>query len=426
MKSLFIYILLILLSAATLDLFQDFPFIGLLIVELIFCFYCTSLFKSRWAFLILLYPFLTRFLYIFFSVKYLDLGDGPAYINTIKYHLPFYNNDQTLDSVILAISQTGYNYISFPFVPNILIPDFFFNNPSDQDYYSWQYCFNLILVSINITLMKKWLALPEPYLLSILLFSTISPSFLEYGYAPTRHFFTFFSVLLFFTAFHALLKQFSISRVSFLLIAIICIIFSKLGYFIPIIIYVIFTFKDNIKKIYLLIVGLSILPFLPFIISSALNYVNDYEGTSKIGVRSTGYLIDIPILGYFFKYLFAILSPFPWSKVDSLVTEVYGENYMFFICHVFSAITGLYFFIRLITHFKKLNIYDPQLGSLLVFGLIMSTSIIAGATGFHTYLVIFYPFFAPLLVVKKYNISLLLPIVIPIVAEIVLSFLVRG
>lgn len=46
----------------------------------------------------------------------------------------------------------------------------------------------------------------------------------------------------------------------------------------------------------------------------------------------------------------------------------------------------------------------------LTYGAIMSLSILKGSMGFHGYLLIYFPMFAPLLTFRRFQINLLLPI----------------
>ena len=64
---------------------------------------------------------------------------------------------------------------------------------------------------------------------------------------------------------------------------------------------------------------------------------------------------------------------------------------------------------------------EPDLKRCVAFGLIMSLSILQGATGFHVYILIYFPFLAPLFAYRQLLVSPLLPIGFVLVLEGVMA-----
>jgi hypothetical protein len=118
----------------------------------------------------------------------------------------------------------------------------------------------------------------------------------------------------------------------------------------------------------------------------------------------------------------ALFSPFPWYSFK-LHYNIYGGNILLFGCHILSSLTGVYFFSRLLLSWKKILFHRNESTNLIIFGSVMSISIILGHTGFHGYLSIFFPFFVPFLLDKKNNLSFLFPLGVAIALNYIMAFL---
>ena len=148
-----------------------------------------------------------------------------------------------------------------------------------------------------------------------------------------------------------------------------------------------------------------------------LTKLNEYKEISQEGAKTFGFLATIPVLSFFGKFVFALLSPFPWYKAADHIDEIYGGNALNFVMHVLSALTGIYFFTRIIFNARSLARTYPDVKLPIVFGLIMSLSILGGAVAFHSYLVIFFPFFAPLFALSRYRVPWTIPLGIAVGCE---------
>jgi len=409
------------LTASVLVLFalNNSPDIAILLVDSLFCLFCVNSFKHRLRYLFLLHPFMVWLLSQFYVTPFIFLGGGDVYFNVVKYYTPLLQNNIEQIVGILLAGEIKSLYLGI--YPNILIPQYLYGTPSSTTYFYWQSCFHTFLVVICLVLSKQWNTTKEDYLFFIILFSIISPSFFELGNAPTRHNFTYFSVLLFYISFSAIIQSVSIHKLLWLFIAIAGVTISKTVYFVPILAYsfiiLLIIHKKSISKTKLVLFLIAIITSTSGAYSYFAEQSEIYIEISQQGANTFGYLANTPYLTIVMKYMFALLSPFPWQKANIYIPTIYGGNILHFIMHILSSLTGIYFFTRIILRIRPLLNLHKDLLPLLLYGLIMSTSIIGGATGFHSYLLIFFPFFAPILAIKQHGIPLILPIITVIVIE---------
>ena len=419
-----VFFVIVLIAIALLFGLADFPQISIILVDFLFCLFCVYSFQYQLRYLFLLHPLIIWILSLFYVNPFTEMGDGVSYLQTTKTTLSFYTGRDDSDIILNTILTLDFKNIYFGFIPNILIPDYLFTVPSDTVYYLWQSCFFVILISVCLLIAKWYGVLRQDYLFCIVLFSVISPTFFEMGAAPTRHYFTFISIFIFYISFTALLQSVSLSKIIWMLIAASFIAVSKITLFIPIIIFIsYFLFIDNkqssskVGKYTLLVFSVVFFIFsFGFLYEKAIFYREISSG----GAASFGFLANIPFLSIFAKYIFALLSPFPWQNAMIYITneKMYGGNPFFFIAHVLSSLTGIYFFAKLIVYGKPLFRFYPDFKSLLLYGLILSLSILGGETGFHSYLAIFFPFFSPLFLIKCYPIPFYVPVLIALIIEV--------
>ena len=224
----------------------------------------------------------------------------------------------------------------------------------------------------------------------------------------------------------AVIKKVDSYRLAWWGLAIIIILASKSLYLLT---YMLFALVDIFiirkKKIggkYFALI--SVLSFIGLLVAPYFILVlGQYVGISETGGKSFSFLAQIPVIGWIIKYIYALLSPFPWTIASHHIETIYTGNSLMFFLHILSAMTGVYFFNILIVKYRKIWSLDDDFRSLIVFGLIMSSTILGGSTGFHGYLSIFFPFFAPLLLYKNFRILPVIPLVFPIGLNILLLFL---
>ena len=413
-------------SFCLLILLGDFPRTSLFLTDLIVCGYLCSIFRQNIRYLFLLHPFILIISSLFFTVPFLELGDGNAYQVVVGQYADASDIDSAgMNSLFESSSMLdAFKYMSLGVAPIFFIPDYLYGSPESSVYYLWEGCFSVILVALCATLAKAWGITRDNYLLMIVLFAVVSPSFFDLGAAPTRHIVTFNAVFLFYISFIALLQRFSISKLVSLLVAVVLVAISKFPLFIPLLIFCIYFIiietkrKLTAKNLFFILVVIAavVVGFDDF-----LDKLLTYGRNSSAGAATFSGMANIPIIGVAFKYLYALLAPFPWQSAPIFIATNYGGNPLLFFMHMLSSVTGVYFFGRLIVFGKPLLKYYPDIRPLVMFGLIMSLSIALGETGFHIYLLIYFPFFAPLFTIKRYQLSFFFPLLFILIVEVFLT-----
>jgi hypothetical protein len=218
----------------------------------------------------------------------------------------------------------------------------------------------------------------------------LSPSILLLGIAPTRHYFTLFSVLFFFFSFYNFNLTRNKKHLITILVSILFTLISKPGYILAYFIFIILIYRNiiKIKQIYLYIIY--IISFL-FILYIAIFLLPRYNDLTTSGLSSFNWVLSIPILGPLSKYIFDILSPFPHYNFIQLTDEVYGGNLIFFLCHILGILFIFVVIINLINFIFKRN--NKKLDTLTLYGCVMSLTILPASAGYNGYISIFYPFF---------------------------------
>lgn len=398
----------------------DLPLFSMFLVDLIFSLYLCSIFSQKTRLLFLLHPFVMLLSNQFYEVSFLELGDGDAYRVVVEQYI---DNPALIASVFESFGMIGaFKFLSLGILPVYAIPKYLYVAPESGVYYLWQGVFHVTLVALCVTLAKAWKVFRLDYLLAISLFAAVSPTFYKVGIAPTRHIVTFAAVFLFYISFVALFQRFSIGRLAGVLAAVALVAISKFPLFIPIIIfggyYTIFERKGGgtLKKFifFIILIAAALIGFDEF-----FSKVVEYQENSSSGAATFSGLVNIPLIGMFFKYLYALLAPFPWHEAPLFVETLFGGNYFLFFMSMLSSLTGIYFFARLIRYWKPLVKHYSDIRPPIVFGLIMSSSILFGSTGFQMYLMIYYPFFAPLFLIQSYRLSFWFPVFFVAVVEAV-------
>lgn len=405
----------ILFASSSLFVLKSLPEISILLVDAVFCWFCVTCFKHRWRYLFMLHPFIMLVVSLFYQISFLELGDGEAYFAVYN---SFTGASDALSFMQELILDGRYNHLNLGLFPTFFIPEFLYGEPNGLVYYFWQSTYFIILVSICLVFAKKWKVMPDEYLFFVTIFAIISPSFFDLGTALTRHFVTFIGVWMFYISFVSVVRHPRLFQIIWVFIAIALIAVSKIVLIIPIFLFVIYylLIQKNATNKFLRFFLIGIAFFLGFtFFFFFFDLFRSYQNSiSKEGAATFGFLANVPILSFFAKYIFALLSPFPWQNANIHIATIYGGNSLLFFMHVLSSLTGIYFFARIIYYARPLAREFPDLKTPIVFGLIMSLSILGGTTGFHTYLLIYFPFFAPLFSVTSYRISFFVPIIIAI------------
>lgn len=403
--ALFIYIL------------RDTPWVGLTLANVVFCLLLVLLTPSKARWLFLVYPIIISILGNLYPTPFTEVGDGPAYESVVQQYFDtftgtFYWNSWVFQDQILTTFKNG----SFGILPFYFLPEYLFSSPLPTDYFLWQSVWHVGLVALAATLARLWGVLEPRHFLPIFLFAIIGPSFLDLLSAPTRHVLTFFGVLLFFISYLAVRRSVSPVRVAGLGLAVVIILISKAPLMLPAFLFVLvdLTFIDRrLSKFRLILIGGALVLGFALLGGYLLTQTRNYmTGIAMDDVGSMGFLTKIPVIGLLAKFVFALLAPFPWSKASFFVETLYGGNWLAFLAHVGSSLFGVYFFVILALRWRMIVAHpNIEFRQTVAFGAIMSLSIIAGATSFHVYLLIYFPFFAVLLAYPRLGVHPLIPVI---------------
>ena len=420
-----------LLSLFWLSISAEEPFVTLFFLDFCLCVYLVSGFKYRFRFLFLLHPVILLVSSQLYLDDWLTSGDGNSIASVVSSYIDIgVVNPSPVD--FEEMQKMGFlglfKFASFGAVPTYIVPYTFFKLPVDTVYYVWQGVFHIILCSIAASVGKHFASIKDEYLFSIILFAAISPTFWELAQVPTRHLVTFFGLFLLFITHASIVKQVNMHKIFWWVLALIIVLGSKSIYllaYIPFALVDFFVIRQiKLDRKYFTIV--IVLGFIGLIFASYfISVLGQYSAIAKSGGNTYPFLTQIPVFGWVIKYLYALLAPFPWTAATAAhhVQTIFTGNLLIFVMHVFSSISGLYFFNVLIMKRRIIWALDDDFKSLMAFGVIMSSTILGGSIGFHGYLSIFFPFFAPLLLYKNLRILPVFPILVPVGLNILLLVL---
>jgi hypothetical protein len=407
-----------------LFLLSDVPMLAILVADIMISLYLVKLFPYRLSYLFLIHPLAILAISQWYGKDYLYGGDGESYYDVynmvmnppkldfdLSYFMYIYGGD------LLKVFKT----VSLGVFPSFLIADFFFSMPTQEVYYLSQSMVHGFLCALGSAIALNWRIMEDKTLLVIMLFAAVSPTFFETGGAPSRHYVTFFAVLLLYFSHSAILQKVTVDRVIGLLIALGLIIISKPAYLLTYILVVGLTLFDKeshisqAKKLgYLSTISAAMIYLLAGWIADAKE---GYSEWSTSGGPSFGALVRVPVLGWIVKYVYALLSPFPWLDPSIHLDTVYMANELLFVMHIFSAVAGLYLFMVMVLRWKALLSSRTDIRRSVFYGLIMSSSILGGAIGFHGYLSIFFPFLSPMILDPRLRVSIIYPILFIVTLE---------
>ena len=391
-KNNLIYLFYILFAIFSLYILKGYPKISILTSSLVLLIYIITRLNKNIAYLLFIYPFLIYVLSFFYNKNFLSLGDNEGYYGPLMDTLPFYGKAQDSTRFLSNLTSIdGLQYLKLGFLPVIIVPDFLYIINSEIIYYYFQSFYFLFLVTFLVFYISKYQILEKNKFNIFIIFLLLSPSIILLGIAPTRHYFTLFSVLLFFFSFY----NFNLTRnkihIITIFLAILFTLISKPGYILAYFIFIILFYRNliKLKQFYLYIIYSISFILILFI---AIFLLPRYNGLTTSGLSSFNWVLSIPILGPLSKYVFDILSPFPHYNFIQLTDDVYGGNVLFFLCHILGILFIFVVIINLTNFIIKRN-NNQKLDTLTLFGCVMSLTILPASAGFNGYISIFYPFF---------------------------------
>lgn len=413
---LIVYCLLLTISIAIFQIISN-ANAAFLSVDVLFCAFLMSQFTNKARIFFMIHPPALLLIWQFYSdgVYFQSLGDGDIYYEVVRSYLPFYTAGSWSD-VVGNVPNYEVRSLYIGMIPNIIVPDYYYPNAPDSAYFFWQATFFVVLMS-GITLLAKYLRIfRDDMLFAIVLFSIISPSFLVNTVVPHRHYVTFCSVVVVYVSVEALFRKFNIVGLVALLVGLGGIFLSKAAYFAPLGGYIALRIWASGSLTMQHVVLFAPLVFGLGALALSMDLFFGYSEHRVTSVSTAANFGGVPLANDAFKILGAFLAPFPWLKYSDHLPN-FGGNGLIFLLHMLSCLTGLYLFFVVIGYRKEILARQSIHRYSTLYALVMSSSILWGAAGFHGYLSIFFPFFAPLLQERRYRIYYGLPIIFVFVAE---------
>lgn len=400
------------------------PRIAVLAADGLVSLYLIRLFPTRYAYAFILHPVLLAVSSTMFDVPFLSAGDGPAYAEVTQQYLDSKTLTFHTGELLNELGTIRFlTYTSPGIAPILAVPEFFFASPDDAVYYLWQGTFHLLLVSIVATLARSWRVMESRDLFAITAFAAISPSFFDLGAAPTRHIVTFFGVFLLFVTHIASAARLTPVRLVWTAVAAAALLVSKPALLMP---YMIFAAGDLLllrskhERTWLSALSTAVLLLVGGVMMGSyfMETAQAYDETARTGAGTFSRFTEVPLLGWGMKYLYALLSPFPWSDGAFITETIYQGNWLLFVMHMLSALIGTHLFLTLLLNTRKIRHHQLEIKEAIAYAAIMSMSILKGSTGFHVYILIYFPFLAPLIHRKDFRISPFIVLALVACAEI--------
>ena len=382
----------IVLCFYTLYVFKSIPILSIFLSMFLLIFYLISELKLKISFLLFLFPIIVYLLPFFTTGNFLSFGDNEGYTGPVKSTLSFYSNQDNTNLLTSLQSYEGIMFIKIGFIPVILVPDFLYKFDNEVVYFYFQsfYFLFLFFILFFYIITTKFFE-DSKKLTYFTLFVLLLPTSFTLGFAPTRHYFTFFSVLLFFFSYESILKKSSFKSFIILFFSLIFTILSKPPYLIPYTLYILYTNRKNFKFTkYPIITFLFITSFILLFFILLFFILPKYQGALTAGIATFNFALKIPLLGLLLKYIIDILSPFPTYDFETISTA-FGSNIFYYLFHILGILYISVVVINLVKYFFKNN--KEKLDNLTIFGLFMSLSILPANAGYNGYISIFYPLF---------------------------------
>ena len=397
--------------------------ISLLFINFILIYIVEKKLKIKWGFLLYSYPIVVYIASNFFDLDFLSLGDGHAYYREyIKYFVNNYdfNEVNSINSFLDYLKSANFGIVPFYHIVNGYI-----ENQGSDVYFSLQATYYLALMCIAILLAyseeKKYLEAFKVVSASCIFL----PFVFEILSAPTRHVVTLVAGFLIYFSYKNIKAKLNFYNIIVFFIAIFLLLISKailIPFFVIFIIIDLYFYGKTSKK-RILIFSLILLIIIAINFELLMNYVFKYSEISETGANTFSSLSNIWLIGWVIKYIYAILSPFPWITDTYALDLIYGGNIILYIIHIFSSLLVLYLFICIVFEFTNIYFINKDASNSILYGLVMSSSILFGATGFNIYLIIWVPFLLPVVFYARYgHLYLTLAVLFPMTCEFLILF----
>ncbi len=404
----------LIISLFLLGCLRSVSVLALLLAITVLCGYVAGTLRKPVSYWVFLYPVVSYALAQGFAgYTFFEIGDGPTYFTVMDEIIPRLRND--IVGVLGLVAAIGPKYLNAGFLPTALLPGFLFNNPDAETYQLTQVFVHAGLVSGLLGLTTRWDVICEPYRTPVFLFMLISPGYLALLAYPTRHHVTSFGIFLFFISLEACLAKRTPGRLLALGLAVVLLFLCKAALLPFVLLYSLVRLYQPNRFWLNLIVGSLLLVSTVYAYQYVLPFYDARYAAETIGVFRGAWLGPLLPL---YKYVMALISPFPYYKFGLMVdTVAYGGNWLLLSLFVPAGVIGLWLLGRILLSPRRLWQYDADTRRLFSYGGIMSLSILGGSTGFMLYILVFLPFFAPLFVIREYP----LPVVLVLLALLLLN-----
>lgn len=377
-------------------------------VAIIFCQFLTLIFISkllnfrRKSLLIFIYPLMKYIYYLFYSPSWINISDFHSYFELLKH--AFYNNNSFLSN-LFHVFQSGNKFYYLTII-NIYIPTLLFNHSIQSGNTLIFLLFNdlifLCLLALIVAIYRNTIDCKTMYcLLIFLLFSPVILSFTEF---PDRHLFSLFALLIFVRGLIKLENNPEKFLNWYFILSLIILIINKPQLIFGIILYFLilnFKLKSSLKSIFLVFSLIILIFSVNFFMKDNLyfylsEYAQNVHGYSLIikDYLGTLYWFLMPII----KYVYAVLSPFPWYKYQYFLFNS-GGSILTILMYYLSSTFGVSCFWILFKYWKTIKKNHFFYKNFILFGLVMSLTIIFAQIGHADYLSIYMVFFTPLILI---------------------------
>lgn len=349
---------------------------------------------SKFSLFVLIYPMFKFLWYQFYMDDWFLIGDVISYMKLLS--VTFVNNGVNLDTLLSVYENYGRFY--YLTIINMLVPMMVFDiSFGSENSFLLLYFNDLIFVALTVIFAIAYRGMiSNKHLALFVLFILFSPTILSLTAVTDRHLFTLFALLFFVRGF--ILYDCENKYNIYLFLSLFMIYLNKKELLLAIMLYVVLLNISLLKKPRNLIFSILILFItLFFLKNSLLEYMN-IQGMSTTGFASTlqntlGFMSIVIIAPL--KYIYAILAPFPWYKYDTHLNISYG-SYFVLAAWYMNSIFGLAIVISLVKYFRYVKKNTFYYKYFILFGIIMSTTIILGHIGHAQYLSVYYVLFLPL------------------------------
>jgi len=400
-------LILIAFGSIALVYFKESPTFIIYLIQYLFIVYIFfSLKKYILSFLLFLYPLFKFLVYQTYDSDWNTVGDLYAYVGLLLD--AFSANGVNLDTIQLA--HLEYNKFYFLTIINMYFPMTLFETSyTSNNNFILLYFNDLILLVITtfiVTALKG--IMKDKYILYFVFFVFFSPTILALTWIPDRHLFTLLGLMLFIRGNIEWKNTRKLSN-FYLFSSVVIIFLNKPPLLLAIGLMFLFSeFKSSKYKSTLFpffFISLVLLFYLTqnIVLSYAVGVGSDlgYGAASLLkGNSLLTWIFMVPI-----KYIYAILSPFPWYKFNGLISNA-GGSYFIVIMMYLNSVLGLSIVIALIKYYKKIKKYSFWYDNFIWVGIIFSLTIIMAHIGHAGYLSIYYILFLPIFFILGKRISI--------------------